>query len=111
MLLSGLAGMILAQRGWPDGKSVHACLGSLFLSAAGSAMLNGVLDLPLDVRMARLQRRVEALERAGRTVTVVRSDVYAFAGGAGKPVATMLASMMCMRGMNDGIGPNTASAG
>ncbi len=30
-------------------------------------MLNGVLDAPLDLRMARLQKRVAALETAGRT--------------------------------------------
>lgn len=66
VLLAGFTGMVLAAGGWPDARTGLLCLAALFLSAAGSAMLNGVLDLPLDMRMARVQTRVAALGRAGR---------------------------------------------
>jgi protoheme IX farnesyltransferase len=66
VLLTGFAGMVLAQRGWPDPGTALVCLTSLFLAAAGSALLNVLLDLPLDARMARLRRRVAALETVGR---------------------------------------------
>src|SRR5512141_1573045 len=66
VLLAGFTGMVLAQRGWPDGRTGLICLVCLFLSAAGSAMINGLLDGPLDLRMMRLQKRVAALETAGR---------------------------------------------
>ena len=66
VLLSGFTGMVLASQGWPDGRTALVCLACLFLAAAGSAVINGVLDAPLDLRMARLQKRVAALETAGR---------------------------------------------
>lgn len=66
VLLSGFTGMVLAERRWPDAGSALACMASLFLAATGSAMLNNVLDFPLDVQMERLRTRVVALERAGR---------------------------------------------
>lgn len=66
VLLVGFTGMVLAQRGWPDGKTGLVCLVCLFLSAAGSAMINGLLDAPLDLRMVRLRKRVAALEAVGR---------------------------------------------
>lgn len=66
VLLAGFTGMVLAQRGWPDAGTGLVCLAVLFLAAAGSAMINSLLDAPLDARMARLRTRVTALERAGR---------------------------------------------
>lgn len=66
VLLSGFTGMVLAKRGWPDDGTGLICLVCLFLSSAGSAMINGVLDAPLDLRMMRLRKRVAALETAGR---------------------------------------------
>jgi heme o synthase len=66
VLLAGFTGMVLGGRGWPDGKSGFICLTALFLSAAGSAMINGVLDATLDLRMERLRKRTAALETAGR---------------------------------------------
>jgi protoheme IX farnesyltransferase len=66
VLLAGFAGMVLAARGMPDSQTCLICLASLFLAAAGSAMINGVLDARMDLRMARLQTRVAALEKAGR---------------------------------------------
>jgi heme O synthase-like polyprenyltransferase len=44
VLLAGFSGMVLAQRGWPEGRTGFICLAVLLLSAAGSAILNGVLD-------------------------------------------------------------------
>jgi protoheme IX farnesyltransferase len=66
VLLAGFTGMILAKRGLPDSQTCFICLATLFLSAAGSAMINCVLDAEPDRRMARLQTRVAALEKAGR---------------------------------------------
>ncbi len=66
VLLAGFTGMVLAGRGWPDAQTCLACLASLFLAGAGSAMLNGLLDADPDRRMARLQARVAALEKAGK---------------------------------------------
>jgi len=66
VLLAGFTGMVMGGRGWPDGRTGFICLAALFLSAAGSAMLNGVLDAPLDLHMARLRKRTAALETAGR---------------------------------------------
>lgn len=66
VLLTGFTGMVLGGRGWPDATACLACLLSLFLAAAGSAMINCVLDAEADRRMARLQTRVAALEKAGR---------------------------------------------
>ena len=66
VLLAGFAGMVLAARGLPDSQTCLICLASLFLAAAGSAMINGVLDARRDLLMARLQTRVAALEKAGQ---------------------------------------------
>ncbi len=66
VLLAGFTGMVLAQRGGPDAGTALLALTVLFLAAAGSAMINSLLDAPLDARMARLQTRVAALETAGR---------------------------------------------
>jgi len=66
VLLAGFTGMVLAERGWPDPSTALICLACLSLAAAGSAMLNCLLEAPLDIRMARLQTRVAALEKAGR---------------------------------------------
>jgi protoheme IX farnesyltransferase len=66
VLLAGFTGMVLAERGWPDPTTALICLASLSFAAAGSAMLNCLIEAPLDIRMARLQTRVAALEKAGR---------------------------------------------
>jgi protoheme IX farnesyltransferase len=76
VLLAGFTGMVLGGKGWPDGMGGFICLSALFLSAAGSAMMNGVLDAPLDQRMARLRKRTSALETAGRN----RVTLLAMAG-------------------------------
>jgi protoheme IX farnesyltransferase len=66
LLLTCYTGMVLAERGLPDSRLCLVCLGSLFLSASGSAMLNGLLDARIDVRMMRLRKRVAALNIAGQ---------------------------------------------
>jgi uncharacterized protein (TIGR00369 family) len=48
----------------------------------------------------RLLARAE-VKRSGRTVTVCTADAYVFEGEQSKPVATMLGTMMCVRGRPD----------
>ena len=67
VLLAGYAGMVTAGRGFPELRTVALCLAVLLLSAAGSAMLNGLLDAPLDREMERLRERVRALDAVGPT--------------------------------------------
>jgi heme o synthase len=66
VLLAGYAGMVLASRGMPATRTVLVTLAALFLAAAGSALVNSILDAPLDERMARLRNRTAALARIGR---------------------------------------------
>jgi protoheme IX farnesyltransferase len=74
---TGFAGMVLANRGVPSlGLTVLALL-SLLLSAAGSAILNNVLDKQIDTLMSRLSKRVDALEVVGeRTATAVSLSCF-----------------------------------
>lgn len=65
VLLAGCAGMVTAARGLPEARTAALCLAALLLSAAGSAMLNGLLDAPLDRSMVRLRARVSALDAIG----------------------------------------------
>jgi protoheme IX farnesyltransferase len=66
VLLAGFAGMVLAARGLPDIQTCLICLASLFLAASGSALINGVLDARMDLRMERLKARVAAMGKAGQ---------------------------------------------
>ncbi len=67
------------------------------LMPAGSAVLTTEFKVNLlnpargDVLVARAR-----VIKAGRTLTVVRSDVVGVTGATEKPVATMLATMMCL---------------
>ena len=73
---TGFAGMVLADRGLtPLGLTIEAVL-ALLLSAAGSAILNNVLDKELDVLMSRLSKRVDALEVVGERTAVIISVVF-----------------------------------
>jgi heme o synthase len=73
---TGFAGMVLAARGLPPlGLTAEAIL-ALLLSAAGSAILNNVLDKQLDVLMSRLSKRVDALEVVGEKTAVIISVVF-----------------------------------
>lgn len=70
--MEGFTGLVLAERGWPEWKTALVSMASLLLSASGSAILNGVLDAGIDMRMSRLRKRSEALEISGRgTMTAV----------------------------------------
>jgi heme o synthase len=66
VLLAGYAGMVLAARGLPETRTALVTLSALFLASAGSALVNGIVDAPLDERMARLRDRTAALARIGR---------------------------------------------
>lgn len=73
---TGLAGMVLANRGLtPLGLTIEAVL-AMLLSAAGSAILNNVLDKELDVLMSRLSKRVDALEVVGEKTAVIIAVVF-----------------------------------
>lgn len=63
--LAGFSGMVMAAGRLPGVRVSLMTLLVLSMAAAGSAMLNGVLDYPLDIRMVRLQARVEALVHLG----------------------------------------------
>jgi protoheme IX farnesyltransferase len=69
--MAGFSGMVMAARGLPASDTALVCGAVLLLSAAGSAMLNSVLDFPLDCRMSRLTARIRALEKLGQTKTVL----------------------------------------
>jgi protoheme IX farnesyltransferase len=73
---TGFAGMVLANRGLTPLRLTVEALLALLLSAAGSAILNNVLDKQLDVLMSRLSKRVDALEVVGERTAVVVSLVF-----------------------------------
>jgi heme o synthase len=64
--LAGFTGMVVAGRGWPEPISALVCLAALVTTAAGSAVLNIVLEAESDARQKRLARRNAALERVGQ---------------------------------------------
>lgn len=64
--VAGLSGMVLAAKGLPPPGAVLVCLSCILLAAAGSAVVNGLLDADRDARMRRLDARVAALGRVGR---------------------------------------------
>jgi protoheme IX farnesyltransferase len=74
--LAGFTGMVMAVGGLPDVGMSILCVLCLLMAAAGSAMINGVLDAPLDMRMQRVQARVEALEELGRTRVLFIAAVF-----------------------------------
>ncbi len=69
--LAGFSGMVMAAGRLPDAGISICTLFSLLLSAAGSVLINSVLDYPIDVKMARLQGRVEAMAVLGRNRAVL----------------------------------------
>lgn len=58
--------MVLAGNGLPPPGVAIACLACILMAAAGSAVVNGLLDADRDARMRRLDARVAAFERVGR---------------------------------------------
>ncbi len=73
---TGFAGIVLANRGIPSLALLVLALVSLLLSAAGSAILNNVLDKQIDVLMNRLSKRVDALETVGVKTAVAIASVF-----------------------------------
>ena len=73
---TGFAGMVLAARGIPSPGLIFTAVISLLLSAAGSAILNNVLDKQIDILMSRLSKRVDALEVVGEKTAVIISLVF-----------------------------------
>jgi uncharacterized protein (TIGR00369 family) len=70
------------------------------------AATDGVLTVELKINLlapAKGERLIARgrVERAGRRLTVVRSDVVAVADGVETPVATALGTMMTMAGLRD----------
>ena len=63
--VAGLAGMVLAGKGLPDGRTAAVGLGCIVAAASGAAIVNGLFDAPRDARMRRLSRRVAALGTLG----------------------------------------------
>jgi heme o synthase len=80
MALTGFTGMVLSGRGLPDMASSLACMASLVLAAAGSAILNVLLEAPTDARMKRLERRVAAMERVGRPRALLLALIFIACG-------------------------------
>lgn len=78
--MSGFTAMVLAAGGLPARGDALAGGAVLLLSAAGSAMLNSVLDYHLDCRMPRLTARIRALETLGRTRTILVATTLIVAG-------------------------------
>jgi len=84
--LAGAAGLVLGSRGVPAAGTLLACVASIATAAAGAAILNGILDAPLDARMPRLGARVAALRALGtrRALLLALLLVAAGVGAAGR---------------------------
>jgi len=72
---TGYAGMVLGQQGLPGLSVTFFGILTLLLSAAGSAILNNVLDKKIDKQMQRLTKRVKALETLGDKNAAVLSII------------------------------------
>jgi len=95
---------------------VHAgAIASVLDSACGYAALSlmpadaAVLSIEFKINMlapARGERLIARAEvkRAGRTVTVCAADAHTIEGSESKLVATMIGTMMCLRGRSDLVG-------
>ena len=99
--LAGLAGMVLAERGMPGAGVVVPCLASVIAASFGAAVLNGILDSPMDARMPRLAGRVEAMRRVGNggalglsLCLILASLLVAFHFFHGLTVAFLLAAVL-----------------
>jgi protoheme IX farnesyltransferase len=73
--------MVLAGKGLPPPGAAIACLSCILLAAAGSAVVNGLLDADRDARMRRLDARVSALGKVGRKAALALS-ITLIAGSA-----------------------------
>ena len=73
---TGFAGMVVAARGLPSLSLIVLTMVALLLSAAGSAILNNVLDKQLDVLMDRLSKRAQALEVVGEKTAILIAGLF-----------------------------------
>ena len=89
--LAGLAGMVLAAGGMPGAGVVLPCLASVIAASSGAAVMNGLLDAPMDVRMPRLAARVIAMRMVG--------SEGALALSFGLILASLLVSYLFLHGM------------
>ena len=69
------AGMVVAYHWLPPVNLLVLTIVSLLFSAAGSAILNNVLDKQIDVMMDRLSKRVDALEVVGEKTAIAVASV------------------------------------
>jgi uncharacterized protein (TIGR00369 family) len=76
---------------------------SLMPADAAVLSIEFKVNLLAPARGERLISRAE-VKRAGRTVSVCTADAHAVEGGRSTLVATMLATMMCVRGREDLVG-------
>ena len=63
--LTGFTGIVIADLGVPSPKIVFISLLCLIFSAAGSAMINNLIERENDELMERLENRVKALKLVG----------------------------------------------
>ncbi|HEY6072425.1 MAG TPA: UbiA family prenyltransferase, partial [Anaerolineales bacterium] len=73
MTLAGLSGMVLAGKGLPPPGLGFLCLACILGAAAGSAVVNGLLDSEIDLRMGRTSARREALGTVGQRGAILLS--------------------------------------
>ncbi len=73
---TGFAGMVVASKGLPSFALGFLTIVSLLLSAAGSAILNNVLDKQIDLLMNRLSKRAHALEVVGEKTAVFIASLF-----------------------------------
>jgi|TARA_B000000557_G_scaffold258953_1_gene254089 protoheme IX farnesyltransferase len=80
--LTGLTGMVLANKSLPDFRLIFFTLLSLILSAAGAAIINNLIEQDRDKLMERLSKRVESLNLIGpRNLTIIASFLTTFSLG------------------------------
>ncbi|MEX1000193.1 MAG: heme o synthase [Thermodesulfobacteriota bacterium] len=73
---TGFAGIVLAAKGLPSLSVIVLTIIALLLSAAGSAILNNVLDKQIDLLMNRLSKRAQALEVVGEKTAVAIAGLF-----------------------------------
>ncbi len=108
VLLAGFTGMVMAAGGIPDHEISALTLFCLLLSAAGSVMINSVLDYPLDVKMLRLQARVGAMNMIGRNrVMLLACVMITFSQVTAALCLNSLASFLILAAVICYVGPYT----
>jgi uncharacterized protein (TIGR00369 family) len=96
------------QRGFLHGGVTAALADSAAGYAAYSLMPAGSTPLTVEYKINLMAPAVGErflatgeVVRAGRTLTIVEAEVVAEADGAAKPIARVLATMMCMENTSD----------